>query len=496
MYSANSTAFLKVYQKSIQRLEQVAEKLGPSDTPERTPEHLVSAIWFDQQLDHDNLRLIDGKKLAVLSPGRWNAGPGPDFNASRIRIAGGPTLDGDIEVHVFASEWDRHKHADDPRYANVVLNVCMWNDLRRPDKFELPVLELFSYLADEQILTGHKKEGYPYSSATMKGKCAPLVDEDRLDKVLHFLAAAGDARIQRKSERMASLARTFGYDQTLYKGLMEAAGYTSNKQALSHLADVMHLELLRTIVSEQPLERRQKVILALLYGCSGLFDSHSDDVLATPISSLRTIWNEINCDRQLTTIRGIKLTRSRPTNNPYRRMAAISHLLGGISGLKLFDYFLAALGNVKNPAPSSISATGRRLRDILTSQTDPYWDTHVSISSGRPQKATKLIGQGLASIIVANILLPLMLAYSRQKQHWNLEVFLHQLYSRFGGQPHNALTRFTCSRILGSDNLQPRFATNARLHQGLLQVYYDFCRSLRKGCEECDLVDFLVEKGY
>ncbi len=86
-----------------------------------------------------------------------------------------------------------------------------------------------------------------------------------------------------------------------------------------------------------------------------------------------------------------------------------------------------------------------------------------------------------------------MLAYARRQQRWNLEVFLHELLCRFGGQAHNALTRFTCGRILGPEQLQPSFATNARLHQGLLQIYYDFCRSLREGCEECEFADFLVE---
>ena len=106
------------------------------------------------------------------------------------------------------------------------------------------------------------------------------------------------------------------------------------------------------------------------------------------------------------------------------------------------------------------------------------------------------MGEGLAALIVVNILVPLMLAFARMRQFRNLEVFLRELVSRFGGQSHNEFTRFACGRIFGADQLQPSFATNALVNQGLLQIYYDFCRHLRKECKGCDFIDFLVESGY
>ena len=495
---AGSEGFLKIYQQSLGHLERIAEDGKPFKTPERTPERLVAAVWFDQQLDHDNLRLADGRKLKVISPGQWNQGSGPDFRGARLRLAGGPTLDGDAEVHVFASDWDRHGHAEDPRYDRVVLRVCMWNDLKKPGDGGAPLLEMFPYLADARILASRDEVAYPHAAAAMRGRCAPLVDERRLDKALRFIAAAGDARIQSKSARMGAVARAFGYDQTLYKGLLEAAGYSANKEPLSRLADLLHLDLLRSAVAERPLEQRRQVILALLYGCSGFFDTRRGGELPAPLRELESLWSGLRSQagNRFVVVRGIKLARTRPANNPFRRLAALSHLLCGISGLKLFDYFLAALGNVERPTAAAARDAGVRLRRILTNLSDPFWDRHLSATGAALQRPQKLIGDGLAATIVVNILIPLMLAFARRQQHWNLEVFLHQLLCGFGGQPHNALTRFACSRIFGPDRLQPRFAANARLHQGLLQVYHDFCRSLRQGCEECDLVDFLVEEGF
>jgi hypothetical protein len=490
------SGFIGLYSRSLRRLEQVAEEGCGFKAVGRTPEKLVAAIWFDQKLDHEHIRTAAGKKLRVLSPGRWNTGPGPDFLGARIRLGGGPVIEGDVEVHVFASEWAGHGHADDPRYAGVVISVCMWNDVRQAASAAIPVVEMFPFLLDEEILARQNAEGYPHSSGTMRGRCAALVDGERLDKALSFIAAAGDARIERKAARMASLARAFGFDQTLYKGLMEAAGYSANKEPLSHLADLLHLDLIRTLVAESPLARRPGAILALMYGCSGFFEKYGVGDSDTELIELKRLWEKFEGDRRLVAVRGIKPARTRPANNPYRRMAAIAMLLGGISGLKLFDYFLAALGAVENQSASAVRSAGRRLRAMLSSLSDPFWDRRLS-PRGRPSASPKkLIGDSLASIIIVNIVVPLMLAYARKQQNHNLEVFIHRLLDGFGGQGHNSLTRFTSSRIFGPDLLEPRFASNARLHQGLLQIYHDFCRELRRGCEECDFVDFLVEQGF
>ena len=486
------SAFLGSYRQTLMHLEKVADEGCEFDPKqERTPERLVAAVWFDQKLDHEHLRTADGRKLRVISPGRWNTGPGPDFKDAAVRMAGGPTLKGDIEVHVFASDWQRHRHSEDPRYSDVILHAVMWNDVRRKPP-QIPVVEMFPYLLDERILTAGTAAEYPHASGTMAGKCAPLIDRSRMDKALQFIAAAGDSRIDEKASRMDSLARAFGLDQTLYKGLMEAVGYSANKKPLSHLADTLHLDILRSAVAEQPLDKRVDVILALIYGCSGFFERYADDLSEPYLAGLLGLWRELGAQRKLIPIRGIKLSRTRPANNPYRRMAAVARLLGSISGLKLFDYYLSQLGKVENLRPSAVGAAGRRLRDVLTSIEDPFWDLRLTPRGPALKKPQKLIGEGLASVIVVNIIVPLMLAHARQKQNRDLEVFLHQVLCRFSGQGHNSLTRFTCSRILGTENREPRFATNARLHQGLLQIYYDFCRDLRRGCDECDFMDFLA----
>ena len=66
--------------------------------------------------------------IQVISTGNWNKnGPGPDFTEARLNIDG-ITWFGSVEIHYKASDWYKHKHHEDPAYANVILHVVAIND--------------------------------------------------------------------------------------------------------------------------------------------------------------------------------------------------------------------------------------------------------------------------------------------------------------------------------------------------------------------------------
>ena len=76
-----------------------------------------------------------------MHQGRHNAHSGPDFFDARIRI--GETLwAGNIEIHVRASDWNRHGHQSDPVYRNTILHVVAIADaqVRNDLGSEIPVL--------------------------------------------------------------------------------------------------------------------------------------------------------------------------------------------------------------------------------------------------------------------------------------------------------------------------------------------------------------------
>ena len=93
---------------------------------QRMNESFLQYVWQHRLLEGD-LFTADGLPLRIEHPGMLNTHAGPDFSNARVWI--GETLwVGNVEVHVKASDWNRHHHSLDRAYDNVVLHVVHLND--------------------------------------------------------------------------------------------------------------------------------------------------------------------------------------------------------------------------------------------------------------------------------------------------------------------------------------------------------------------------------
>ena len=68
---------------------------GPFHFPELT----LQKLWIERAYDGRRATTLDGERVVVDSPGRWNRLGGPDFREARIRI-GDCWCRGDVEVHL------------------------------------------------------------------------------------------------------------------------------------------------------------------------------------------------------------------------------------------------------------------------------------------------------------------------------------------------------------------------------------------------------------
>jgi len=87
----------------------------------------LQCVWADARLRPSLLATAAGEPVQVEHPGEWNTGPGPDFLNAALRV--GPELrrlTGDVEIHVRPADWQRHRHADDPRYRRVCAHVSYY----------------------------------------------------------------------------------------------------------------------------------------------------------------------------------------------------------------------------------------------------------------------------------------------------------------------------------------------------------------------------------
>lgn len=101
-------------------------------------EDLLQFIWRYLYFNRSHLITEAGEELQILSPGELNTDAGPDFRNARIRL-NNILLEGPVELHIKASDWNRHGHAGDPNYRGVILHVVWENDGGPAD---LPVLVL------------------------------------------------------------------------------------------------------------------------------------------------------------------------------------------------------------------------------------------------------------------------------------------------------------------------------------------------------------------
>src|SRR5919199_5754288 len=101
----------------------------------------LAAVWARTA---GTLPLAGGGTVRVVYPGRKNPDTGPDFVDAVLETEAGQVR-GAVELHRRTSDWQRHGHGADPRYAGVVLHVVGRDDGvpgRPPGGAQLPLLEL------------------------------------------------------------------------------------------------------------------------------------------------------------------------------------------------------------------------------------------------------------------------------------------------------------------------------------------------------------------
>ncbi|MBM4410915.1 MAG: DUF2851 family protein [Chloroflexi bacterium] len=111
---------------------QPATVAGAPDTETLPGEPAITAAWLLGRVPPAVL------PWPLLRPGRAGSGPGPDIREAMVLLPSGVPASGDVEVHRTATDFARHGHTDDPRYAGLLLHL-VWRDDRPPAERGGPV---------------------------------------------------------------------------------------------------------------------------------------------------------------------------------------------------------------------------------------------------------------------------------------------------------------------------------------------------------------------
>lgn len=498
------------YREIVRRFGKVMENdvVGYSTRGKRIKEQLVKCIWSGQFLKKKKLFTEDGSKIEVLSPGQWNVEEGPDFKGVEMLLEGKGVIKGDVEIHVYANDWKRHGHGKQQEYDNVCLHVFMWNDgknkyLKIKDGL-VPQLELCKHLVFslDKLIEIINVEDYPHPAGANAGPCRKELEsissEDKL--ISHFLDYAGDERILIKKSRFEKDLITQTFEQVFYQTIMESLGYKNNKGQFKHLASIVSINDLRSLIPHDiSVNQRSKMIQALLLGMAGLLPGQSslykqvrDKGTLDYVKEIEGTWSEIKSKIKNERMDGKlwSFKYCRPGNYPTRRIAAISRLLADNLETGLFRLLLKSFDKIdssKNKDRQSKEII-KNSESIFLELYDGFWSFYYTFGGKKSKKRECLIGKERSSTIFVNIVIPILLAYARKKDDLSLEEKLFGAYKLHTKLSSNNIIKFMNCRIFGKDVKKRNTVNSARRQQGLLQIYRDFCESDDIACQRCALL--------
>lgn len=475
---------------------------------EITEAHLA-AIWNEQSPLRGPMWDCSGQPVAVVYRGRWSAGSGPDFSGAMLTLGeGGAHLQrGDVEMHLRCADWYAHGHDTDPRYNGVALHVVLWplgaKPVTRADGVSVPTLVLADYITlPAPQLLDQIAPLMPNLGTLSEEPCWQRTQHWPIERLIGHIEAAGDARMEEKTARMEADLDVYGsLDEVLYRGLLDALGYSSNREPMRALATALPLSTLISLPYTASISERATLLEAVLLGAAGLLPSQrpdltSDDwVTSDYIEDIERLWQAnapiLSLSLHKSAIEGWQWDRTRPANSPPRRLAAMSRLLARYGwtrgGTGLSGSFLDIMDTFE---PSELA---KEWISMLTVPGDGYWANHSDFGrplAGLDKEEVALVGSSRAADMLVNILLPISLAYADTHGKPHLRTKAQALYSTFPKLAENKITKAMADEAFGPRKRSA--AKTARHQQGLLHLYRLYCEARR--CFECPISGLLDRK--
>ena len=368
----------------------------------------------------------------------------------------GRLLRGAVELHLRASDWTRHGHDGDPAYDEVILHAVYVNDLpdvvRTFNGSKVPTLELHGIIdlrpnADERDAT-------LYMAALGSRTCLPTLSREAPQLVRAVLRERGWQRLVEKQLRFSQELQVLTAPEALYRGLLDALGYSANRQPMAAIGQRLPLQLLERFKRDDGVAG----IAAALIGTGGFLPlAPANQELLAGIADTRTVeglWESTRGAYALEPVRtsAWTLNRVRPSNHPVARLAALAALIGGIEQASLFEQVLGS--------PLDGGKT---------------WDRWLA--TARPP-----IGEARRRQIIVNIFAPFLAAYAEVTRDDSLTEQVAEDWERLGGNVSDHVARRTRRQIVGDVRFPIRLALE---EQGLHEIHRSGCSQLR--CFECPI---------
>jgi hypothetical protein len=412
-------------------------------------EELLHYIWKFQLFDAFNLKTLESESIEIIKPGEYNRDSGPDFSNAHIKI-NDILFIGNIEIHVSASDWKKHKHDKDSAYNSVILHVVLDHDMdvNNSNGINLPTLQLkhliFPYVTQFSPLMIK-----PNKKLICKNQVVELNGNDYLEWMndLYF------KRLKNKIDFIKEVyySENKNIQHTLYKLVALSFGFKTNALAFDLLSKELSFHLVQTYLRD-PLKTE-----SLLYGVAGFLDKPSIDEHHHELQKeFLYLQKTHNLNSLPSTI--WKFSRMHPQNFPSIRIAQFSTIL------PKFDFIINQLNEL-----NTFDKWANELKLNLSS----YWQTHYDFGK-KINKGDNQLGDLSINSIIINVIVPFLFFYSEITNNKKMALAAKTIINTSLPEKNSIVNLF--SKVLPKP-------TNALFSQAFIQLEKELCA--KSGCLSC-----------
>jgi len=410
-------------------------------------EKLLHFIWQFQYFNKTNLITQEGEELVILNQGTLNTNQGPDFLLASVKM-NNITFVGNIELHINASDWYKHKHSNDENYNNVILHV-VWNydkPLVVKNKI-IPTLELKTLVA-KLLLQRYKS----LMEFTTKIPCQTFLPALTSIGWMSWKERLAAERLENKATEILQLFQESKqhWEETFWWLLAANFGIKINQQVFKEIAQTIPVHILAKHKNQmQQLE-------ALLLGQANFLNEKPTDEYTT---LLQKEFQFLQHKYKLKKVNvKVLFLRMRPASFPTIRLAQLAMLIHNSSHLFSKIKELKTVEEVK------------LLFDITAND---YWHYHYKLGE-KTDYAPKHLGSQMVDNILINTIVPTLFAYGWYNKEESYKTKAIQWLQKISAEKNTIIKYWQTAEIA----IQSAFDT-----QALLQLDKNYCKQLK--CLEC-----------
>lgn len=350
-------------------------------------EDFLHYLWRTKKIPVD-LVTTDGRPVEIIAFGVYNLDSGPDFFNAKIKMDHTVWV-GNVEMHVFTSDWLKHRHQLDKAYDNVILHVVYEDDLKKSIevanetiptvalKGKIPKVYVENYLNLVQSLTDIP--------------CQNMISTIPKAKIDLWKYTLSVERLHAKSITVSTILDNTNQDweETLYIMLARYFGAKINTGPFEALARSLPL----SIINKN--KDKRETLDALIFGQAGMLSAHhEDDYFLSIKSEFQFQQKKYN----LKPIDGVawKFSKLRPMNFPTVRLAQFAGLLYRVTFL---------FSQIKETDDINV------IKNMLHAQASDYWNFHYKFGTKTSSSIAKQTSSDFIDILLINAVSPVLYTY-------------------------------------------------------------------------------------